>query len=79
MESRTLPVFVCIYAFECTHSHICVHKIKNQTESTAMECAEIKGIKSHGAPEAVREERVILKVTAAACSFPLPDTLNLPR
>lgn len=43
-----------------------VHKIKTQSETTPMECAEIKGIKSHGAPAAVEEERVVPKVTVLA-------------
>lgn len=39
---------------------------KSETETALTKCAEIKGIKSHEAPAAVRAE-----------GFPLPDTLNL--
>lgn len=47
-------------------------EIKTKSETAPSKCAEIKGIKSHEAPAAVREEGVV-------CWFPLPDTLNLPR
>lgn len=58
------------HANKAANVRVGVQKIKTETETAPKKCAEIKGIKSHEAPAAVRVEGVVL-------GFPLPDTLNL--
>lgn len=60
----------CAHANKAANVHFGAQKIKTETETAPKKCAEIKGIKSHEAPAALRVEGVFL-------GFPLPDTLNL--